>query len=325
MNKMYFFQNDKECKWMLKEIRDNYPKYLHESLSFDQIEPKFKKELKEYSGKKKFYVILDWVQKKSKKNDEVKRGGNPKWLDEIGINTVQSVKNLPENAGIYITGYDSDIVELASAKDKGIPIINNACPWVLRIKKQLLEINSKTHQCIFMIDKEHMVYECYKSIIPKDAIIINPSNYKEMIKKHHNGKAVYLVVYAVFRKKEAARVADYIHANYPNQDNNLYGYKETLCCWVNQGLLEEIEHKTKELDLNEIWVICSSNGDRSTMSVLSEVKESGADSVIIKKESDIPDCIKNKNIGVLVAPIPISSSVKNIINIIKNKYGQSNE
>jgi hypothetical protein len=142
----YYFQNDHNCKWLMKEVRQEYPKYI-----FDPIE---------YEGKKvKFYVILDWVFRKN-------RGANMEWIKELGGNFVQSFKDLPEGAGIYITGYDSDIHELKQAEKRGIPIIDRACPWVRQFKKQIQDINRQTEQAVIMIDKGHMVYDCYKVASP---------------------------------------------------------------------------------------------------------------------------------------------------------------
>lgn len=322
MSKIYFFKNDKECKWMLNEIKNNYPKYLHNSISYDEIDKKHKKKIKPYIGKKKFYAILDWVQKKKDKslNSEVLKGVNPKWVNEIGGNVVQSFKDLPENAGIYITGYDSNLIEIEKAKKKNITIIDNACPWVRRIKDQILDVNTNTHQCAILIDKDHVVYECYKSILPKNTIILSVENYKDEIDNNFIGKPIYLIVYSVFRKKESERIKKYILKKCPGKKHILDGYKKTLCCWTNQGILEEIEESIKIEKLDEIWVICSSENDRSTKSILNEIIENGVEPVILKKEKDIPVKINNKKIGVLLAPVPVSSEIKNIINKIKIQY-----
>ncbi len=71
------------------------------------------------------------MQRKSDKTDEVKRGGNPQWIDEIDVNVVQFVKDLPPDAGIYITGYGSDLIELEKARKNGIPVIDNRCPKII--------------------------------------------------------------------------------------------------------------------------------------------------------------------------------------------------
>ncbi|MCK4797919.1 MAG: hypothetical protein KAT05_11075 [Spirochaetes bacterium] len=301
MSYFYFFKNDGKCKWMINEIEKYYPKYLRDPIDF--------------KGKKvKFYTILKWVFRNNK-------GANLKWAEESGLNYVNTIDELPEGAGIYTTGYDADLVELEEARKKGIPIIEHPCPWVREIRRQLQEMNTDTHQCIFMVDRDHMIYECYHTIFPEDIIIIQNNNYKEEIRKHKNKKPIHLIIYSVFRKKEVKRVINFIRTDYPHPDNKLDGYKKTLCMWIRQGLLEEIEEAVKEKKLDEVWVVCSSERDRSTTSIISEIRETGAKPIVIKKLEDIPEKIDdNLRVGVLLAPIPLSKGIGNIINIIKEEY-----
>ena len=66
MSYFYFFKNDGKCKWMINEIKKNYPKYLCDPIEFE--------------GKKvKFYAILNWNLKEGK-------GANLKWVEESGTN-----------------------------------------------------------------------------------------------------------------------------------------------------------------------------------------------------------------------------------------------
>ncbi len=301
MEYFYFFEKDGQCSWVQKEFKEQIPKYLHQAI--------------DYNGKKtKFYLILKWI-----KNDT--RGANLKALDEMGLNYVETVEQLPEGAGIYVTGYDADVVELEKAREKGIPIIERPCPWVRQLRTQLTEANPDSHQCVIMIDNDHMVYDCYKSLFPKDTIIIQPGDYEEEIRKHKNKKPINFMVYATFRKKDAERVVDYINDNFHHPDNILDGYRKTLCNWSRQGLLEEINAEVPGQKLGEVWVICSSEGDRSTISILKEIKESGANPLIIKDIKDVPEKVDdNSRIGVLFAPIPLSTKVKSIKNTIRERY-----
>ena len=302
----YFLKNDGACRYMRREIIGNFSKYLHEPI--------------EYEGKKiKFNVILYWIKTKT-------RGANIEWMDEIGVNYVQSISDLNDNDGVYITGYDSDIEDVKELKKRKIPIIDHKCPWIGELKNQILSVNTATHQCIIMIDKDHMVYKCYKYIIPEDAIIIQPENYKEILSKQSIVKPVQLIVYAVNRKKDVNDVIEYIDNHFKNPNNIIDGYKKTLCCWANQGCIEEIEESIKNYDLDEMWVICSSEHDRSTMSILNEIKDNGAEYKLIKKEDDIPSQIdKNSRIGVLLAPIPLSKKKRDLVSIIRIRYGSLKE
>ncbi len=298
MTMFYFFKNDGMCKWMKKESIGNMPKYLYEPVDFE-------------GNKVKFYLILDWMMTNT-------RGVNTKLLDELTANYVKTVDDLPKNAGVYITGYDGNIKELKKLQENNIPIIDSACPWVRELKRQLFSVNSNTHQCVLMIDEGHIVYECYKSIFPKDIIIVQPDNYEARINQHANGNPFHLLVYAVHRMKDAQRISDFIEANYKNNKNILDGYKKTICCWSKQGLIEEIEKVGKKKRLDEVWVVCNSTGDRSTMSIISELNECGLKYLIIKNKHDIPIDLTNLNrIGVLVAPIPLSEEGRNCIYTIR--------
>jgi 4-hydroxy-3-methylbut-2-enyl diphosphate reductase IspH len=311
MSYFYFFKKDKKCKWMENEITNLYPKILHDPVDINDINKTGGlKLINGFTGKIKFFVILDWVYGKN-------RGTNLEWLNESGCNYVKSIKDLPQNSGIYITGYDSNICEIENAKISGIPIIDHACPWVRYLKKQILSVKND-EQAVLLIDKGHMVYNCYKDIFPDNIIIISPDNYKEEIRNNYKNKPLKLMSYAVYRIKEVERIIDYINEYFPHKKNNLTGYKKTICCWIKQGLLEEIEEKVKEQKLDTILMICSSTGDRSTMSVMNEINESGAKCIPVKNIEDVPEYYAHDSrIGVLVAPIPLSKNILKIIDLIK--------
>jgi 4-hydroxy-3-methylbut-2-enyl diphosphate reductase IspH len=301
MNKFYFFKSEPMCRWLLNEIIESYPKYLRDPI--------------EYNGKKvKFYAILNWVSGGG-------RGLKPKWATERNFNIVETIYDLPEGAGIYTTGYDANLAELEIAYNKGIPIIERPCLSMRELRNKLLNLNPKTHQLIFMIDDGHIIHECYKSKLPDDAIIVQEYNFEKIITQYKITKPIYLLVYPAFRVKDALKLIKFINENYPHPDNYLDSYITTRCLWSKQGLLEEIEEKVKAEKLDEIWIICSSEIDRSAQSVINEVKETGANYLIIKSEEDIPKCVESgKNIGVLRTPIPLTKNVEEIILRIKEKF-----
>lgn len=298
---LYFFKKDGSCKWMQKEINENYPKYLREPI--------------EYNGKKiKFYVILNWVFKKS-------IGANLKWINELKLNYVNTINELPEDAGIYVTGYDADLLELEQVKKKNIPIIEHPCPWIKKLRDQLYNVNKTTHQCIFLIDNDHLIFECYKYIFPEDIIIINTDNYKEEIKNKKSNKPIHFITYSTFRENDVKRIIDFINKFYYHPDNILNGYKKSLCQWTKQGLLEEIREEITNKKLDEIWIICSSEHNRSTKSIINEINENNTKSIIIKNEDDMPKNISgNKRIGILEAPIPLPKNINILKDKIKKKY-----
>ena len=305
MSYFYFFKKDGECKWMRDQSTNVYPKYIRDPI--------------EYNGEYiKFYGILNWIYRHNK-------GVNLDWVNNLSFNYVNTINDLPEGAGVYITGYDADLDDVKTLKKRGVPIIENPCPWIKQLRNQLLEVNTKTHQIILMIIKGHMVYDCYKSAFPDDIIIIEPENFIEEINKNKNKKPIHLLVYAAFREKDAKNVIDFINKNYYHPDNNLDGYKKTICMWSKQGLFEEIKMKVKEYNLDEIWIICSNKGDTSTKSIIRETIENEAIPIIIIKEEDIPKKIDpNLRAGVLLAGVPLSEKVRNFKNFINEKFNTLN-
>jgi hypothetical protein len=216
-----FFKKDENCRWLRKEILEHYPEYLYGPV--------------DHEGKPvRFHVILDWVMREN-------RGANAQWVKEIGGNVVQSAKDVPAGDGVFITGYDCDIEERRDLENRGVPIVDRACPWVKEFRDQLLALDPSTHQAVVMIDEGHMVYQCYRSIIPADAILVQPEDFRERIERLHDGKrALTLIVYTVYRPKDAERVILYIEENRANGANDLRGYEKTLCVWTKQGLFEEM-------------------------------------------------------------------------------------
>ncbi|MBN2544444.1 MAG: hypothetical protein JXB50_01520 [Spirochaetes bacterium] len=303
MSYFYFFREDAPCKWITKEIITKFPKYLREPVI--------------YKGKAiKFHINLEWIRNES-------RGANKEWLNEIKVNYINTINELPSGDGIFITGYDSNIKELDELKSRNIPMIEAPCPWVRQLRDQLIEVNTDTYQSILMIDEDHMVHDCYKSIYPKDIIIVQADNYQEKLKDIIISKPVYLMVYAAHRWKDAEDMAEYIENKYPHPDNKLDNYKKTICHWVRQGIFEEIRIKGIQEKLDEIWVICSSFGDRSTKSIVRAIEEIGIKAVVISNKSNIPENFNNNlRIGIISAPIPVSHKKrKEILHIIRKKYG----
>jgi 4-hydroxy-3-methylbut-2-enyl diphosphate reductase IspH len=204
----------------------------------------------------------------------------------------------------------------------GIPIIDRACPWVRQFRNQVCAVDRQSEQPVIMIDKGYMVNDCYQSIFPEDSIFVLPHNYKEQIKKHKNpAKSLRLIVYTVFRKKDSEHVKSFIEENDPHPDNNLLGYRRSLCIWTKQGLIEEMEEKIPLHKINRIWIICSSDVDRSTKSLINEAHEHGCEVAIIKTHNDIPpSAAEDARIGVLMAPIPMPKKAFQIKDSIKQKF-----
>jgi 4-hydroxy-3-methylbut-2-enyl diphosphate reductase IspH len=298
----YFFEKDDNCRWLRKEIREQYSKYL-----FGPVE---------WEGRQvKFYVILDWVMRTD-------RGANLEWVKEFGGNVVPSVEDLPLEAGVFITGYDCDLEERRELEARGIPIIDRACPWVKEFRDQLLSLDQTTHQAVVMIDQGHMVRECYRSIIPTDAILVGHNDFVERIRTAKDPRrALKLIVYTVFRPQDAERASDFIRKEYPHPANDLDGYKRSLCVWTKQGLLEEMREAIPRERLKSVWIICSSDVDRSTRSLINQATDCGAEPLILRSAADIPVQVADGDrIGVLMAPIPMPRAALALKEEIRRRF-----
>ncbi|MCP4132577.1 MAG: hypothetical protein GY754_16525 [bacterium] len=288
--KFYFFKNDRECNFVKKLLNSYIPKYLLKPVDID--------------GKKvQLYVILNWLF------TERKRESLKDWLDDSGIKYVNSLDELPDGAGIYAPVYE--VQHIKGNELKNIPIVEQICPWIKQVTKQVVEANSDTHQLVFLNDKGNAAYNACHSYFPDDIIFIDENNYKEEIGNNYNNKPLQLIVYTTFRKKDAERVISFINTSFNHPDNILDGYKKSLCRWSGQGLFEEITDAIENKNLTEIWLICNSDENRSTKSIINEIRENNCKVVIIRSEKEFPEEIeKNANIGVLIAPYPISRKMK---------------
>lgn len=292
MEPMIFFEKDKDCRWIDKEIKEVFPQFLMGETEFE-------------GQRVTFYMILEWLQRKG-------RGANPKMLDEIGVNYVSTVDDLPEGAGVFVTGYDADYDQLVALKQLDVPVIDRPCPWVRKLRDQILAFDNQLHQMVLVIDESHMVYDCFRTLLPEDCIVVQPGNAQERIAAQKSSRPLKLLSYTVFRKKDVVAIADFIATAYPSQEHELAGYKKTLCLWTKQGLFEEIEQKCRDHRLDEVWIICSSPGDRSTQSLITQVEECGAVPVTIQSLGQIPARDPGKRIGVLFAPIPKNKELLSI-------------
>jgi 4-hydroxy-3-methylbut-2-enyl diphosphate reductase IspH len=277
--KIYFFRHDGLCKYMSKIIRDDF--------SF------FSEDINKNKSNKKYYIIEDWI---------TKNGEKPKFLSESSYYSVRNIENLPEDAGVFNVAYDGNLEEINLLKKKDVEIIDKICPWMKHLKKELNSVPDD-YLCIMLISESHVTLKNYQSIIPEKTMIIDYNNYKEKLGKIKIAQPIYLLSYPTIRKKELDEIINYIKNKFDNPEN-IFSTK-SMCCWTKQGLLEEINNAVTEKNLNEIWIICSSKSDRSTISIANEVKEHNIEPIYIKEFEDIPKVKKqNSRIGVLIAPVP---------------------
>lgn len=280
-----FFEFDGSCAWMRKQIEETYEKYLRGPI--------------DYQGRKvRFYAVLSWVMENG-------HGANPRWVEKSGYSIVRSLADLPDGAGVLVTGYDADAEELTALRRKGTPIIDKPCPWIRRLK-ETLERDDEKRQRVLMIDTEHMVHRCFRSIYPRGTIVVDMDDYADRLARERDGRPLALAAYATFRPADVEAVAAYISKTYPHPDNETAKAADTLCMWTGQGILEEITRRVEDERLDEVWIVCSSAKDRSTKSLIRQVRDAGAEPLLIDAEDAIPSTTDSgKRIGVLCAPIPL--------------------
>ncbi len=269
----------------------------------------------------RFYAILDWIGGKD-------AHASPELLRALGLNFVRSVEDLPEGAGAYISGYDADVAEVAELRRRGVPIVDHACPWIRRLREQI-QATPPTHQAVVMLDdgadgrEPHVVYRCYRTIFPPGTIFIDAESFAAKLAAGRDGRPLRLMVYATFRPAEAERVVEHVRREYPHPDHQLGLHGETLCYWTKkQGLLAEIVRVVPERRLDEVWILCLKTGDRSTMSIVSQVAEAGARPRLITAVGDIPEELPaDVRVGVLVTPMPTAGLVRVLAQTIADRFG----
>jgi 4-hydroxy-3-methylbut-2-enyl diphosphate reductase IspH len=259
----------------------------------------------------RYFMNLEWSSVNG-------RGVEKELLNKLGIGYIDSIDKLPEGAGLYISAYDGNRDDINRLKQNGTAVIESICPWMIALRKQLQKVSSE-HQCILMLDREHMVYRNYRPLFPENTLCVTVENYKDELRYIEIDKPVHFIVYSTFRKKDAQEIVEYINSHYNNEEN-IYWLKG-ICGWtLRSGIFEEIEDAIRNKGLNEIWLICSNDKNRSVKSLIYEIKENGAEIRTIMNTDDIPmNLVNDKRIGVLRAPIPYSKESE-IVEKIKVLY-----
>lgn len=292
----YYFKRDGRCKWAKEQIKQIPFLLLKMGLR----------------SKIPYYIIANW-------NSVDAKGIQREYLKKKGIPYVDIIEDLPENSGVFVSAYDGDPVEIERLRERGIPIYEQVCPWIKKLRKIFMNPN-ENYQYVFMCEDDHMVAVNYRNIFPNGTILINRDNYTERMKKIDLSRPIHFVVYAAFRMKDAQRVIDYIKQNY-NHYNNIY-CTETICQWAEgkDTIFTEINEVKKNGKVNEVWLINSSEKNTSVQSIMRELDEVGLKYRLIKTIQDIKDIsneeLKNTTIGILRAPNPYFRE-EEIINYVK--------
>ncbi|MFZ3090271.1 MAG: hypothetical protein WA240_06595 [Nitrospirota bacterium] len=294
--KFYYFTRDGRCKWAKDQIARQIPYVLKMKLS-----------------KTPYYVIADW-------NSINGKGIQKEYLAKMGIPYVNSIEELPRGAGVAVSAYDGDPLEIKQLKEKGIPIYEQVCPWIKKLRDIFLN-KLEGYQYLFLCEEDHMIAINYRHIFPEGTLLITPDNYKEKLRGLNSNLPIYFIVYAAFRVKDSQQIIQYIKDNY-NHPDNIY-YTETICQWAGgkNSVFDEISEAHRNINLDEVWVINSSENNTSVKSLIRELTEIGLRYRLIKRIQDIEqidnNTLQGKTIGVLRAPNPYYLE-KDILSCIKN-------
>jgi 4-hydroxy-3-methylbut-2-enyl diphosphate reductase IspH len=241
----------------------------------------------------------------------------------MGLSVVRSIEDLPPDAGVYVSAYDGRLEDLEILEARGTASIHGVCPWVERLRMQLLEIDARTHQAVFLADREGLTFRNYESIIPQGTIVVSPDGYEQEIRTGRDGRPLHFVAYATFRPEDARAITDHIERAFPHPLNRLDGAAKTLCGWTRQGLFEELREAVPAHALDQLWVLCTSSQDRSTSSIFRSASEAGVAARAIKSEDDLPDNLPDHaRVGVIVAPLPLPKRTRAALAAIRSRWGQ---
>ncbi|MBI3599181.1 MAG: hypothetical protein HY097_00865, partial [Nitrospinae bacterium] len=248
--KFYYFTRDGRCKWAKEQIARQIPKALMMKLS-----------------KTPYYVIADW-------NSIDGKGIQKEYLSKMGIPYVNSVEELPEGAGVAVSAYDGDHQEIKYLREKGVPIYEQVCPWIKKLRDIFLN-NIEGYQYVFLCEEDHMIAVNYRNIFPEGTILITPDNYREKLDRLNPNQPIFFIVYAAFRVKDSQRIIQYIKDNY-NHPNNIY-HTDTICQWSGgkNSIFDEVSKVYRNMNLDEVWVITSSEKNTSVKSLIREFTEVG--------------------------------------------------
>jgi 4-hydroxy-3-methylbut-2-enyl diphosphate reductase IspH len=298
LHRFYFFKNDGRCSFVEKIMQADHLQSLQDKAGEQNT---------------RYFLNLEWSSVNGK---GVEKG----LLDKLGLGYIDTIDKLPEGSGLYVSAYDGNRDDINRLKKNGVAVIESICPWMLALRKQLQKVSAE-HQCIMMLDREHMIYRNYFTLFPENTIFVTVENYQDALGNIEIERPVHFIVYSTFREKDAREIVEYIKSRF-NYEENVYWLKG-ICGWISRsGIFEEIQDAVCSYGLHEIWLVCSNDKNRSVKSLVYEIEESGAEIRIIKKTDDIPENHKSdKRIGILRAPIPFSRESE-IIEKIMELYSE---
>jgi len=301
--KAILLKNDGRCKWLENKIL----KTLVPEMIKAKSDP----------TKKTMYLIEDWVS-----NEGGKFGIRWESLERMGIPVVKSFQELPTDNNFIIvnTGYDSIVDEEKILIDKKIEYIDEPCPFIRKIRKIFEHIDNK-YQYVLLCEPNHIIMKNFKSLYPKDMILVQMENYRERILTQQIGKPLKLVPYVTFLPSHINRVNNFINEMYPDRDNEVL---KTSCLWVSSNLspITEIQNmNSKELEgvSDALLIISPGSMNTSAESLVETLEDKG---LRVIKISSLKEFIKydkaNRDSKVLIVRSPIPNNAEEpIITYIK--------
>lgn len=297
--------NDGRCKWLESQVmRKLLPEVIKSSRN-----PKNPKK----------YVIVDWIS-----NDNGKVGVDLKWFNRLGVPAVATYNDLPEgnNFSVITTGYDSIVHEENLLKERNVQIIDKPCPFVRKIRTQF-ETADNNYQYVLLCESNHIIIKNFASLFPKDMILVQMNNYKELITNGQNGKPLKFISYVTFLKRQSHEIYNFINTNYPERENLII---DSQCMWADSKVspLNEINELTDE-KLKGVKTACligtSGSINKSVISLVETIENRGLN---VKYVSSLKEFIQfkqaHKKDKVLIVKSPIPNDAEEPI-MIYLKHG----
>lgn len=301
-----YLTQDGRCKWLENQVMKKlFPEII--SSSRNHSEPKK-------------YVIIDWIS-----NDNGKIGVDLKWFKKLGIPAVNSFKDLPagNNYSVINTGYDSIVHEEKLLLERNIHIIDKPCPYIRKIRKLFEHVDDK-YQYVLLCEPNHIIIKNFASLYPKDLILVQMGNYKELIIENANGKPFMFISYVTFLKRHSGEIFDFINETYPNRGHMKV---DTQCMWADskKSPLNEINNLSED-EIASIDCACLIGTKGSTnKSLISMVETIEGRGLKVQNISSLKEFIQfkrtNDNSRILLVKSPIPNDAeKPILVYLKHGY-----
>jgi len=299
-------KNDGRCKWLENKVLNGlFPKMVKSSLR---------------PGAKKMYLIVEWIS-----NDEGRVGVDLKWLKTLGLDVVRSYRDLPDDDSFTVvnTGYDSIVSEEKILRERGVEIVDLPCPFIRKIRT-ILEKSDGTYQYVLLCEPNHIIIKNYASIFPKDLILVQMTNYRELIVKEQNGKPLALLPYVTFLPTHVEEIYTFICRLFPERRSMIH---RTGCMWVRSKAspIVEIESMSREClegVTDSLLIATPGSANKSLISLIETIEKKGLRTLMISSLREFKAYEKDHRFGkVLLVKSPIPNKAEQpIIAYVEHGY-----